>query len=464
VTVSHNGEEAIDLVKNRYFNLAIADINLVDDRDGIETSGIIKGIKSGVKTLVIFGDECINKDMLLRAQEAGVDDYLYKPISLEYLLHTIKRNPSVSALELKLIEKTDELTLLFEIGRELTSSLRLDEVLVTVVERVSDVLAIERCSILLLDEDRDELYIAAAKGLPEEIILNTRIKRRQKISGWIFENKAAVLVEDIEKDPRFTKRNEEQYYTGSFISIPLIFKGKAIGVMNVNNKQSKEGFCDEDLRLVGGIADEASIAIENARLYTNLERFYLQVVATLTSIIELKDHYTKGHSDRVTRYAVYIAESMGLSHSEVEIIRLSCQLHDLGKIGIHDQILTKPAKLTDGEWKEIKLHPIKAAEILKPLVFLKDEIKLVQQHHERYDGKGYPFGLKAEDIDLRARIIAAADSFDAMTTERPYAMALTIEEAKEELRKNSGTQFDPRIVKIFIGLLEKDPEFFRKNS
>ncbi|MCM8800495.1 MAG: GAF domain-containing protein [Candidatus Omnitrophica bacterium] len=464
VVTTRSGQEAIDLVKNRYFNLVVTDVNLSDGRDNIEVSRLIKESKKGLKTIVIFSDQNLNEDIYLRLKIANVDDYIFKPFSQEYFLHIVEKNLKLFQMELKLVEKTNDLTLLFDIGRELSSSLKLDEVLFTLVERICDVLAIERCSIVLLDETKDELYIAAAKGLPEEIILNTRIKIGHKISGWVFENKIPVLVDNIEMDPRFAKENEEKYYTGSFISVPLVFKEKVIGVINLNNKRSRQVFNEEDLRLIISIAGEAAIAIENAKLYISLERFYLQVISTLTSIIELKDHYTKGHSDRVTRYAVFLAETMGLSKAEVEIIKLACQLHDLGKIGIHDYILTKPAKLNEEEWKEIRLHPVKAVEMLKPLTFLKEEIKLIQQHHERYDGQGYPNGLNADQIDLKARIIAVVDSFDAMTTERPYARALTIEEAKEELRKNIGKQFDPNVVEVFIQLLEQNPDFFRKDS
>ena len=482
------GQEAIGIAKNKNFDLIIANVRLPGGMDGIDTVKAIKETKPNIKTLVIFITGYADQDAPVRAIKVGADDYIYKPFELEYFLHSVKRNLNIHKLEKQerqyiedtkeikkeleehnaqlenlVKEKTNELTLLFEIGREITSSLRLEEVLSTIVERISDLLGIERCSIILLDENKDELFIAAAKGLPQDVITNTRIKKGDKISGWVFENKEVILVQDIEQDQRFGRENEERYYTGSFISVTLIFKGRAIGVINVNNKRSREVFNKDDLRLVEGIANQASIAIENARLYSNLEGIYLQIVSTLTSVIEFKDHYTKGHSDRVTKYAVAIAEAMGLSQAQIEIIRLSCQLHDLGKIGIDGHILTKPSKLTEEEWREIKLHPLKGVEILRPLAFLRDEIKLVEQHHERYDGKGYPYGLRADDIDARARIMAVADSFDAMTTERPYAKGLNLQEAKEELMRNSGSQFDPKVVEAFVNLLDRKPDLFKKS-
>ena len=367
-----------------------------------------------------------------------------------------------SKLEDKIKGKTGELALLFEVGRELVSSLRLNDVLPMVVKRTADVLDVERCSLLLLDEEKNELFIVAGKGLSDEIIANTRIKLGEGISGWILQNKTSLLVEDIEKDSRFAKRNEERYYTHSFISVPLVFKGRRIGVINVNNKHSHDIFSREDLMLVEGIADHASIAVENARLYSNLQGVYLQVITALIAIVEIKDRSVKGHSERVARYAVEIAKAMRLTSAKVEIIRLACQLHDLGKIGIHESILNKPDKLTSEEWEEVKLHPLKGAEILKPLTFLNDVMRLVEQHHERYDGKGYPYGKKADDIEIGARIMTVADSFDAMTTQRPYAKALSLDAAVTELRKCRGSQFDPQVVDAFIQLLEDKPDLFKQ--
>jgi HD-GYP domain-containing protein (c-di-GMP phosphodiesterase class II) len=141
--------------------------------------------------------------------------------------------------------------------------------------------------------------------------------------------------------------------------------------------------------------------------------------------------------------------------TEIKNLEQACQLHDIGKIGIEDYILTKPGKLTPEDWEKMKMHPAKSAEILRPLAFLSEVIKLVEQHHERYDGEGYPAKMKAEEIALGARILAVADSFDAMFTDRPYRKALTKEEAIAELKKGSGTQFDPRVVEVFLRIVDK---------
>lgn len=415
------------------------------------------------------------------AEKSNIDEWVEESLGFDELLGAIKRNIKICRLEKEnstfadqiqklegklgahyydvvndLVAKAKELSLLFEISKEITSSLTIGDVLDTIVKRTGQVLGVDMCSILLLDEVKNELFIAAAKGLSEDVIANARVKFGDKISGWVLKHKKSLLVQEIEKDSRFAKTSEQKYYTGSFISVPLIFKDKTIGVLNINNKYSREVFTNADLKLVEGIADHASIAIENARLYKDLQGVYMQIITTLTSTIQVKDNYTKGHSERVTEYAVSIAKEMGLSKRQVEIIKVACQLHDLGKIGIHEHILTKPGKLTEEEWKEIKLHPQKGVEILKPLAFLNDIITLVEQHHEHYDGKGYPSGLKGEEIELGARIIGVADSFDAMTTKRSYADARSIEGAAEELKHYSGTQFDPKVVDAFVAILDKD--------
>lgn len=192
------------------------------------------------------------------------------------------------------------------------------------------------------------------------------------------------------------------------------------------------------------------------QLYEDLRETYMRTIKTLAQAIDARDHYTHSHSDNVTKYSNMIALEMRLDTQKVEEILDACQLHDLGKIGIHDYILLKPGKLTKEEFEEVKLHALKGSQILEPLTFLEGVIKIVKQHHERYDGKGYPLGLKGEQIDLGARIMTVADSYDAMTSARPYrTTALTKEEALEEIKKESGKQFDPKVVEVFLKVADR---------
>lgn len=192
------------------------------------------------------------------------------------------------------------------------------------------------------------------------------------------------------------------------------------------------------------------------RLYEDLRSTYMRTIKVLAQAIDARDHYTHSHSENVAKYATIIATEMRIPAKEIEIIRQACELHDLGKIGVEDSILTKPGALTEEEWKQIHRHPVIGAQILEPLTFLNAVIDLVRQHHEHYDGTGYPEGRCGKDIHLGARIINIADSYEAMRSARSYRETpLTKEAAVEEIKKHSGTQFDPEVVEAFLRVLDK---------
>ncbi|MDD5501784.1 MAG: HD domain-containing protein [Candidatus Omnitrophica bacterium] len=192
-----------------------------------------------------------------------------------------------------------------------------------------------------------------------------------------------------------------------------------------------------------------------SRLYEDLRSTYMRTIRVLAQAIDARDHYTHSHSENVARYAVAICNQLRLPAKEVELIRQACELHDLGKIGIGDSILLKPSALTSSEWEQIKKHPTIGAQILEPLTFLGGVVDLVRQHHEHYDGSGYPEGRKGEDILLGARIIHVADSYEAMRSARSYRkIPLMKEEAILEIKLNSGTQFDPKIVDAFLKVVD----------
>jgi putative two-component system response regulator len=223
--------------------------------------------------------------------------------------------------------------------------------------------------------------------------------------------------------------------------------------LNLENRKLMEQFSQENTVLEKKVLERTQ---DLKDFYRQLQKAYMQTIKALVQAIDAKDHYTHGHSENVTKYALMIAQEMGLGLEEIEELRRACELHDLGKIGVHDYILTKPGKLTPEEWEELKLHSLMGAEILKPLDFLGGAIELIKQHHERYNGKGYPYNLASEQIKIGARIMAVADAFDAMISERPYRKKpLTKEEAIEEIKKNSGTQFDPEVLEAFLRIIDK---------
>ncbi len=467
----HFGQEGIKQAKSRNFDVVVTDLRL-PDIDGIEVVREIKKFNPYSSVIVITGYPSF--DTVQEALKLGADDYIVKPFSIDEISFVIKRTVAFHSLVLinkrlmkklkednvKLDEKVKarakELSLVYQIAKDVSSTLELNKVLETIVNRVTRLLDVKICSVLLFDKVKEELTISVARGLSEDIIAKTRLEIGESISGWVFGQKEALLVNDIETDTRFAKRNQEKYYNHSFISVPMVVKDRAIGVLNVNNKKSKQPFTKDDFRIIRGIAQEVAVAIENASLYRSLEDTYLRTVMALTSAIDAKDNYTRLHSENVAKYAVIVASEMKLSSKEIDEIKIACGLHDLGKIGIHDSILTKPGKLTAQEWEEMKSHPVKSGEILKPLAFLGEIVQLIVQHHERYDGKGYPYGLEGEGIKLGAKIMTLADSYDAMVSKRPYReRPLTKQEAIEEIRKNSGSQFDPQVVKAFLRIKEK---------
>jgi HD-GYP domain-containing protein (c-di-GMP phosphodiesterase class II) len=236
------------------------------------------------------------------------------------------------------------------------------------------------------------------------------------------------------------------------MAIPLISKERPKGVLLLGNTKRGQ-FVREDAFTIEKIAAQMAVALENARLYEEMKSLFINTVSSLANAIDAKSPWTKGHSERVMNVAATIAREMGLAESEVEQVRLAGLLHDVGKIGIIEALLEKPAELSEDEFPPLRLHPEKGVAILAPIRQLQDIIPGVLHHHERMDGSGYPYGLKGEAIPLAARIVAVADSFDAMVSERPYKKGLSVKEAVGELKRCAGSQFDRAVVEAFTGYL-----------
>jgi putative nucleotidyltransferase with HDIG domain len=239
----------------------------------------------------------------------------------------------------------------------------------------------------------------------------------------------------------------------------MLNKDKLIGIVQVLNRKDGKPFNLENQEIFTSLASQAAIAIDNARLYKDLRDLFYSTVKSLAEAIEAKSPYTHGHVERVSKFAQTIAQQLGLNEEDEENIYLSALLHDVGKIGIAESILNKPGRLNKEEWEEIKKHPTIGAEILAPVKLLRKSIPGVKSHQERYDGSGYPDGLKGEEIPLVARIICLADSFDVITSDRPYKKGLNIEDAIEEIKRCKGTQFDPKIADAFLMVLKKNKNY-----
>lgn len=369
-------------------------------------------------------------------------------------------------LELELVHlRMEEMNALLEVGRVVSSTLDLKELLTKIMSTATKVMRCETSTVYLVDQSSNELYFHIVSGDSNisAKLQEIRLPMGTGLAGWCAQNNAPVIVPDTSKDPRFFKGADKKsgFVTRSMLCVPMCHKDTVVGVLQVLNRTGDIPFNDHDLETLVNVANQAVSAIENARLYENIQKIYLSTIEVLATAIDAKDPYTQGHSRRVTQYSVAIAEQMGLAQTEIENIRYAGLLHDVGKIGIKDSIIRKPGRLTDEEYAIIKMHPSIGARILRPVDFLADKIPGVLHHHEYYDGRGYPDHLIGTDIPLAGRIICVADAFDAMTTNRPYRKGLSVNTVIAELKKFSGKQFDPECVQAFLNAFdEKISQYF----
>jgi putative nucleotidyltransferase with HDIG domain len=337
------------------------------------------------------------------------------------------------------------------------STLDLKQLLKLVMELAARTLRAEASSILLKDKATGDLLFDIATGAAADQVKTLRVPKGQGIAGHVAETGQSLLVPDCSQDVRFFKAADDKthFVTRNIIAVPLIARGETIGVVEVLNRLGGGTFSQDDLVLLQALAHQSAVAIQNAQLFLDLQESFVATVRALAQAVDAKDSYTAGHSTRVTDYSVIIAEELGLGPDDLRRVRLAGLLHDVGKIGIRDSVLGKPGALNDEEFGVMKSHPTVGASILKPVTQLAEVVPGVLHHHERFDGRGYPNGLKAEEIPLMGRIIGVADAFDAMTSDRVYRPRLSDDVALAELKKHSGTQFDSKMVKAFLAAFDK---------
>lgn len=349
-------------------------------------------------------------------------------------------------------KRIDRLETLIHTSMLFSSILDIDDLLDIVLRKAEEVMDAEASSVFRIDEEKNELYFVIARGTRGKEAKEIRVPMGKGIVGWTAQHGKPVLVADVSKDPRWFKGvdKKSKFVTRSIMAVPLISKGKVIGVAEVLNKRGNRKFNKTDLGLFESLGHQIAIAIENALLYKELDELFLSSIRAIVEAVDAKDAYTRGHSGRVVKYSLIIGEALELDRERLKRLEVSAILHDVGKIGIPDRILGKPGKLTFEEYNYMKRHPELGSSIIEPIAELKELIPNILHHHERYDGNGYPKGLCGTEIPLFARIICVADSFDAMTTDRPYRKRKSIKTAVRELTDNSGTQFDTELVSVFI--------------
>jgi putative nucleotidyltransferase with HDIG domain len=262
-----------------------------------------------------------------------------------------------------------------------------------------------------------------------------------------------------------TEARGELEKLGCVACVPSFNKGNLIGFLILGSKKSGDSYTDEELELLLTIANEVAIVIENSRNLLELQRLkkmekenYFQTILALARTVDEKDAYTRGHLDEVTKYGIVVAEELANLKNikiDMEELKTGLMLHDIGKIGVPDALLHKSSKLTTEEFEIMKQHTEIGARIIEPIKKLKRVGRIIRHHQEKYDGTGYPDGIKGEEIPVEARIIAVVDAYHAMISDRPYRKALSEEIALNELKSNMGTQFDPQVVEAFIRAYEK---------
>lgn len=348
-----------------------------------------------------------------------------------------------------LTKKVLELATLYEMSRALGSTLDMNELLGSVLDSALRIFDLDLGYVALRDKETGALDVRAARGVAPADPVDAV---RSSMSEWVVREGRPLI---FNPDPGGGD-SQMDTVTGAraALCVPLTSSEGTIGSITVGSADVDYRFNSDDVRLLSTIANHVAIAIGNIELFSSLQDAYLATVRSLAAAVDAKDTYTRGHSDRVAMYSILIAERMGISHEQRVALEMAAYLHDIGKIGVAEAILLKPGTLTAAEMVEMRHHPLIGANILKPVAFPWAITPIVRHHHENFDGTGYPAGLRGEEIPLLARILTAADSFEAMTADRPYRKGLSPEAALEELRRCSGTQFDPRIVDVLVGIVE----------
>lgn len=341
---------------------------------------------------------------------------------------------------------------LLEIGVKLSGTLDLPTVLETALETAEQVCQAETSSIWELDEETQELFFRVVRGEAAGELRNLRVPVGHGIVGSVAASGQAELVNDVAADARW-HGDARGFHTRAILTVPLRVRGSVIGVLQLLNPVGRERFTEEDLQRMIQFAGVLAPPLQNARLHQAQERQFLKMVTALAETLDKKDPYTGGHVRRVVSYSMLLGAELGLGRGQLKELWLAATLHDVGKIGVPDRILGKPAPLDAEETELMKKHPVYGAEIVSHLAN-PSVLVGVRNHHERIDGRGYPDGLHDDELPLVARIIAVADTFDAMTTSRPYRAGLAREKAAAEIVGAAGTQLCPAVVGAFRRLFD----------
>ncbi|MBN1445835.1 MAG: response regulator [Candidatus Omnitrophica bacterium] len=430
-----DGKEGLASFEKNGSSLILLDLQM-PNMDGFEMLSKIRERDKEIPVIVITGFGTVEN--AVRALKSGATDFLVKPLIIQDLLFTVKRSLE-SGMLTKEISKFKMIEAILELNRVLVSLTSLDLLLDRVVSIMDNIFQPEKIAVYIAGAEEEGLFLRKNVSKSSFKKGKSPLSFRHDEVADIFRNRKAR----VEK----TKNHG--------IKIPLCGKEKAIGFIDVEFPEGRE-IKEEEIKFLEVFAIQVGIGIENANLFDVVKESYLNSIRSLVNSLEAKDAYTKGHSEQVAYYSCLIGREMELPARDLEILRNASYLHDLGKLGIKDSVLLKPGPLDRDEIELIRQHPSMTIKILEPLGLRKEEIDTCFYHHERINGKGYPAGLKGEEIPFFAKILSVADAYSAMVSERPYRKGLTKKQAVKELEKWAGIQFDRDIVNVFLKILSEN--------
>ncbi len=429
-----------------------------------ETVKILNDTANGLEAAALILD--MNGNMLADIGESGsVSEAVSFPVNIKgeqagYVKGSDKASVIVSILAYMLAAEYDkrdlidevssrykEINLFYDFTEKILGCDSLKDIALLTLSLVKNFIKADTVSIMLKNDETNWIDVISAYDYDEKTVKNSIVPfNGESIAEFVMLSGSAEIINDISLDGWTAPSGGK---TGSMMCAPLKIKDKVIGAINIATEDNTE-FSSSDLKLFTTLSHNVGIFVENVKLYKDMKEIFISTVYTLAETIEMRDDYTGNHTKRVMEYSYAIGEVLGMDKDSLEALRLSAILHDIGKIGVRDDVLLKPGKLTDEEFGLMKKHPVFGEDILKKIKGLEHIIPGVKHHHERHDGRGYPDGLKEDEIELNAKIISVADTFDAMTTDRPYRKGLDSKTAIDELIRCSGTQFDGKIVDAFV--------------
>jgi putative nucleotidyltransferase with HDIG domain len=477
VYTAENGAQALDIINEEpQLSCIFTDINM-PLMDGLELAEKIRQIENTLPVVVMTGYPSLENT--IQTLKNGVVDYLIKPVNLEQMELTLRRilrerelfvenlilkeevarQVRLKELNNQLVERVKEVNTLNRVMEDFSSTDSSHGVFNKVVELGVEELHADKVFCHIFSErTRDLIQVASAcprdgdYQLPDGFVFDIPDRIKSYIKERAAEGASPFLMPDAAENSCMDTAVQ------SFMMVPLRIRENVFGVASAFIFEKDRIFNEKDIYYMNFITRKAAAAIENIALYENIYDNLFATLFAFVAALEVRDFYTRRHSTRVARYAHKIAKEMECSQEELDVINFAGMLHDIGKIGIRDDILLKPGPLTDEEYEKIKEHPAIGADIISKLGLWDREVDIIRHHHERFDGNGYPDGLSGETIPRLARIMSVADCFDAMASNRPYRERMEKSLVLKIIRENSGTQFDPNVVAAFFRIVHQIDE------